>query len=121
MYPPRPARTTTSAIVERSPRITAPLQSQSATRHPQSAIRNPRSAIPRLSSPPPGVYAGAEDATGDDQQRQNEDALLLRHGHRDAAIVGFLRSDRNQVLLLRQPAHHVHEQVAVPGNAENGV
>ena len=38
---------------------------------------------------------------------------LLRRGQRDPAVVGFLRPDRDQVLLLRQPADGVHEQVAV--------
>ena len=37
----------------------------------------------------------------------------MRRRERDAAIVGFLRTDRDQVFLLRQPADGVHEEITV--------
>ena len=46
---------------------------------------------------------------------------LLRRGQRDAAVVGLFRADRDQVLLLRQPADDVHEQIAVALDAEDAV
>ena len=42
-------------------------------------------------------------------------------GQRDPAIVGLLGPDRDQVLLLRQPADRVHEQVAVALDAQRAV
>src|ERR1051325_12195914 len=98
MYAPRPARTTIRAIVERTPRINPP-----RPRDEQSAIRNLQSAFASPPSPP-GVDARAENRRWNDQQRQPHDVRLLRRRQRDAAIVRLLRPDRNQVLLLRQPA-----------------
>src|SRR5439155_18440083 len=71
-----------------------------------------------LAPPPPGVDARAEDARGDDQERQQRDVVLLRGRHRNPAVVGFFWADRDQVLLLCQPADHVHEQIAVALDAQ---
>src|SRR5262245_1899927 len=96
MYPPRPASTTTNAIVDFSPRMD-------------------------LSSPPPRVDAGREDGAGDDENRQPVEVRLLRRRQRDAAIVGVLGTNGNEILLLRQPADGVHEKVLVALDAENRV
>src|SRR5262252_8041153 len=95
MYAPRPPSTTISAIVDFRPRISPP--------------------------PPPGVDPAREYDPGDDQQRQDRDVRLHRRGHRDPPIVRLLRANRDQVLLLRQPADDVHEEVAVALDAEDAV
>ena len=84
--PTRPTSTTTSAIVDLSPRTS--------------------------SLPPPGVDARAEDERRDDEQRHPQESPVWRRGHRQPAVVGVLRPDRDQVLLLRQPADRVQEQIA---------
>src|SRR6516225_3223161 len=96
MYAPRPASTTTRAMVERRPRILGPPLE-------------------------PGHDPGAEDAARNDEQRQPEDVRFLRRRQRDAAVVRILRTDRDQVVLLREPADGVHEQVAVSGNSERAI
>src|SRR5436190_21016913 len=77
--------------------------------------RRPRMALP---PPPPGVDARPEDRGWNNQQRQPHDVRLLGRRERDAPIVRLLRTDRNQILLLREPADRIHEQIAVALNPE---
>ena len=42
-------------------------------------------------------------------------------GHGLPAVARLLRSDGDQIFLLRQPAHRVHEQVAITLNAEHAI
>src|SRR5437773_7814332 len=95
MYPTSPASTTASTIVDARPRM--------------------------LSPPPPGVDPGAEHSRRNEQQRHPEHARLLTGCQRDAPVACFLRPDGNQVFLLRQPVHRVHEQVTVALNAKREV
>src|SRR5690606_31643475 len=82
--------------------------------------RNERPRV--ISAPlPPGAHARGEEQAGNDEQAQPADTGLLVGGHRDAAIVWRLRSDGDQVLLQRQPAHDVEEHVAVALEAEHPV
>ena len=69
----------------------------------------------------PAVDAGAEHQARHDEQRQPGDVVLLRRRQREPAVARFLRPDRDQVLLLRQPADGVHEQVLVALDAEHAV
>src|SRR5476651_1786493 len=87
MYAPRPPSTTISAIVDRRPRILTP--------------------------PQPCVDAGPEDEARDDEQREPREVGLLRRREDQPAIVGLFRADGDQVFLLREPAHDVHEEIAV--------
>src|SRR2546421_10159338 len=103
MYAPRPASTTISAMVIGVLASQSPSSPQSGVPQPQAALSSPKSAIRNphcLSSPPPRVNPAAENQSGNDQQRQPDDVRLLRRGQRDAAIVRFLGTDRNQVFLL---------------------
>src|SRR6267154_6057697 len=95
MYAPRPRSTTISAMVDFRPRILPP--------------------------PPPRVDAAREDDAGNDEQREQLDVGLHGRRHGDAPIVGLFRPNRDQVLLLRQPADDVHEEIAVALDAEDAV
>ena len=50
---------------------------------------------------------------GNAEHRDPVDVGLLRRRQRQAAIVGFLGPDRDEVLLLRQPADRVQEEILV--------
>src|SRR5262245_46837630 len=95
MYAPRPIRTTRSAMVERRPRTSAP--------------------------PPPAIDPASEYETWHHEKCHPRDVALLGCGQRDASIVGFLRANRNQVFLLREPPNRVHEQVSVPLDSKDAV
>src|SRR5438045_3103038 len=87
MYAPSPARTTTRISVEVRRPMSAPL--------------------------PPREDAGREHQSGDDEDRQQHDAVLLIGTQRQAAIFWLPRTYRDQIFLLRQPVHRVQEEVAV--------
>src|SRR6185369_8591596 len=95
MYATSPISTTTSAIVDFSPLTSA--------------------------FPPPGVDARAEHQCRDHQQRRPQGCgrLPLRDGQ--AAVAWRLRSNRNQVLLLRKPVDHVQEQILIALNSDRVV
>src|SRR5882672_9070313 len=95
MYPTSPRSTAASAIVDVSPRTSA--------------------------FPPPRIDARAEDERRDDEQRHPQHRRSLPRRDRQAAVVGGLGPDRDQVFLLRKPADGVEEHVLVPLDADRVV
>src|SRR5581483_6988008 len=68
----------------------------------------------RLPSPPPD-----EHATEDHHQRHEEltggpDPVKLGGGHRNPAIFSILRTNRDQILIGREPVNRVQGKIAVP-------
>src|SRR6516164_2820360 len=72
-------------------------------------------------SPPPVIDTCAENRPRDDEQGDPRDIGLLRCGQRNAPVLGIPGADRDQILLLREPADGVHEQIAVALDAKRGI
>src|SRR5262245_14779504 len=76
----------------------------------------------RASPPPhPAANTGAENGCRDESQRDPGNPALLGCRQGDASIRGFARPNRDEILLLRQPSHNGHEDVAIALNAEDSV
>src|ERR1022692_3593492 len=71
---------------------------------------------------PPGPYTDADDQQGQPENIGDEQAVHLRLAQRQAAILHVLGTNRDQVLFVGKPVHHVQEQIAIAARkAERGV
>src|SRR5262245_6002613 len=62
-----------------------------------------------------------EQQAREDEDRRPEHPVHLVLRHRDAAIGGVSRTERDQVFLLREPIGHVEAESAVAGRVDRAV
>src|SRR5205823_1512044 len=91
---------------------------------------NPRATTSRMRVEPnrrmlpplePGIEAGPEHETGNQQQRHPREPPLLIARQRDAAVVFRARMDGDEIFLLCEPVVDIDEQIRVALDADDGI